>query len=279
MVHIARDRTDTHFDDDHPAQEGTVHFAHTSEAVRAWVHGWALSRGAAEPRSRPWGFTVDIGLPGHVTSHVLPTADAATVRELTESVTGPGVRLKAFVRAESLASWIAPGWSLSGGPGHLMSASLRPRPAHASASASLPGGYRLRTWTCDGVTHARVRTADDTRVARGQTAVIGTAAVIDKVETHPAHRRRGLGRLIMRTLTDAAVEQGATVGLLASTAAGRALYESTGWVVSAPLANALRGPEPGRRCTDPAPGHTAQGRTHAVRVLTHDPAASGHPYS
>ncbi|MEV0024063.1 GNAT family N-acetyltransferase [Streptomyces atroolivaceus] len=217
-----------------------MHFTNTSEAVRAWVHGWALSRGAAEPDASPWGFTVNIGLPGHVMSHVLPTADAATVREITASATGPGVWLKAFVRAESLASWIAPGWSLPGEPGYLMSTPLRP----ARAPAPLPHGYRLRTWTLDGVTHARVSAADGTRAARGQTAVTGATAVVDKVETHPAHRRRGLGRLIMHTLTDVAAEQGATVGLLASTAEGRALYETTGWAVSAPLANALRGPDP-----------------------------------
>ncbi|MFC9945017.1 GNAT family N-acetyltransferase [Streptomyces pratensis] len=222
-----------------------MHFTDTTEAVRAWVHGWALSRGAAEPDSSPWGFTVNIGLPGHVMSHVLPTADAATVREITGGATRPGVWLKAFVRAESLGSWIAPGWSLPGGPGYLMSARLRP--ARAGTPTAVPDGYRLSTWTRDGVTHARVCAADGTRAARGQTAVIGATAVVDRVETHPAHRRRGLGRLIMHTLTDSAAERGATTGLLASTAEGRSLYETTGWAVAAPLANALRGPDPATR--------------------------------
>jgi GNAT superfamily N-acetyltransferase len=217
-----------------------VHFTTTPEAVRAWVRGWALSRGAAEPDPSPWGFTVRLGQAGHPMSHVLPTADEATVRELTRSTTGPGVRLKAFVPAQSLASWISPGWSLPGEPGSLMSTSLRA----VRTPAPLPGGYRLRTWTHDDVTHARLIAADGTPAARGQTAVTGTVAVVDKVETHPAHRRRGLGRLVMNTLTGAAAEQGATSGLLASTAEGRALYESTGWIVAAPLANALREPDP-----------------------------------
>ncbi|MEV8229876.1 GNAT family N-acetyltransferase [Streptomyces sp. NPDC079167] len=220
-----------------------MHFTTTSEAVRAWVQGWALSRGAAEPDPSPWGFTVSTGPPAHATSHVLTVADAATVREIAEGPARPGVRLKAFVRTESLASWIAPGWSVADEPGYLMSAPLHP----ARAPAPLPHGYRLRTWTHDGVTHARVCADDGTPAARGQAAVTGVTAVVDKVETQPAHRRRGLGRLIMRTLTDAAAEQGATAGLLASSAEGRALYESTGWAVSAPLANALRGPDPARR--------------------------------
>ncbi|WP_405666024.1 GNAT family N-acetyltransferase [Streptomyces sp. NBC_01166] len=217
-----------------------MHFTHTSEAVHAWVHGWALSRGAAEPHPSSWGFTVSTGPPAHATSHVLTTADAATVREITAGTTRPGVRLKAFVRAESLASWITPGWSVADEPGYLMSTQLNP----ARTPALLPDGYRLRTWTQDGVTYAQVCAADGALAARGQAAVSGATAVIDKVETQPAHRRRGLGRLIMRTLTDAAAGRGAAVGLLASSAEGRALYESTGWAVSAPLANALRGPDP-----------------------------------
>ncbi|MFJ8864070.1 GNAT family N-acetyltransferase [Streptomyces sp. NPDC102451] len=225
-----------------PFTHASTPFTDTSEAVRAWVHGWAASRGAAEPSPRPWGFTVRTGPPAHATSHVLTAADAAAVREVTSGAARPGVRLKAFVRAESLASWIAPGWSLSGEPGHLMSAPLHPAPSRAPAP--LPDGYRLHTWTGDGVTHARVCAPDGTSAARGQAAVTGATAVIDKVETHLANRRRGLGRLIMRTLTEAAAEQGATFGLLASSAEGRALYESTGWSVSAPLANALRGPDP-----------------------------------
>ncbi|MFJ8888870.1 GNAT family N-acetyltransferase [Streptomyces sp. NPDC102402] len=229
-----------------------MHFTDTSEAVRAWVHGWALSRGTTAPSSMPWGFTVTIGLPGHAMSHVLPTADEATVRELTGSTTGPGVWLKAFVPAESLASWIAPGWSLPGAPGFLMSTALRT--GSPRIPPSLPGGYRLRTWARAGVTHARVHAPDGTTAARGQISVDGTNAVVDKVETHPAHRRRGLGRVIMGTLTGTAAERGATVGLLASTAAGRALYEATGWHVTAPLANALRGPDPARNARA---GHSA----------------------
>ncbi|MFJ8921388.1 GNAT family N-acetyltransferase [Streptomyces sp. NPDC102415] len=234
-----------------------MHFTTTSEAVRAWVHGWALSRGAGEPDPAPWGFTVTAGPPRHAVSHVLTTADAATVREVTADTTKPGVRLKAFVRAEAIAPWIAPGWSLSGEPGHLMSAPLHPARTPALLPL-LPHGYRLRTWTRDGVTYARVDAADGTQAARGQAAVTGATAVVDKVETHPGHRRRGLGRLIMRTLTDAAAEQGAKVGLLASSAEGRALYESTGWAVSAPLANALRGADPAER------------RTPGSRAGTHD---------
>ncbi|MYT20995.1 GNAT family N-acetyltransferase [Streptomyces sp. SID7760] len=217
-------------------------FAHTAQAVRAWVHGWSASRGAAEPVATGWGFTIDVGLHGHVMRHVLHSADEATVREITEHSAAPGVWLKAFVPPETLGPWLAPGWHLAGGPGHLMAASL---PATAArAPGQLPGGYRMTTWTRDGVTRALVRGADGSFAARGQIAVTGHTSVVDQVETDPAHQRRGLGRLVMHRLAAAAVEQGATAGVLGATPEGRALYGAMGWRVLAPLTSVLRGPDP-----------------------------------
>ena len=120
-------------------------FRNTAEAVAAWAEGWALSRGAAEPVSCSWGFTIDVGLPQHVMRHVLTTADEPTVRKITEDATAPGAWLKAFVASETLTPWLAPGWSLAGGPGFLMAAPLR------ASGAGAPGGYRTRTWNRAGV--------------------------------------------------------------------------------------------------------------------------------
>lgn len=255
-----------------------MHFTDTTEAVRAWVHGWALSRGAGEPRSTPWGFTVITGPPANSTNHVLPAADETTVRELTGSHTLPGAWLKAFVPADSLASWITPGWSLPGAPGFLMSTTL----GSAGAPAPLRDGYRLHTWTGAGVTHARVHAPDGTCAARGQIAVDGTTAVVDKVETHAAHRRLGLGRVVMAALTAAASERGATVGLLASSAEGRALYEATGWLVAAPWptpgegrtrsADTPSARPPHRPCTGSGV-RAARARTSPYAHCPHDPAA------
>ncbi|XUL91699.1 GNAT family N-acetyltransferase [Streptomyces galilaeus] len=108
----------------------------------------------------------------------------------------------------------------------------------------VPAGYRLRTWSRAGVTRALVRTEDGAFAARGQIAVTGSTAVVDQVETGPAHRRRGLGRLVMAVLADAAAGQGAVVGVLGATPEGRALYERVGWCVLAPLTSVVRGPDP-----------------------------------
>ncbi|MEV7560248.1 GNAT family N-acetyltransferase [Streptomyces sp. NPDC089795] len=174
--------------------------------------------------------------------HVLHSADEATVHKITQHVTAPGVWLKAFVPPETLEPWLAPGWHLAGGSGYLMSAALPVAPTRAPGP--IPAGYRLNTWTRDGVTRALVRTADGVFAARGQIAVTGHTAVVDQVETDQAHRRRGLGHLVMHRLTEAASEQGATAGVLGATTEGRALYERMGWRVLAPLTSAERGPDP-----------------------------------
>ncbi|MFF7351528.1 MULTISPECIES: GNAT family N-acetyltransferase [Streptomyces] len=215
-------------------------FGSTAEAVRAWVEGWAVSRGAAEPTCEPWGFTVQVGLPKEVARHVLTAADEATVRKLAES-SPAGVALKAFVAAGTLAAWLPPGWRLLDGHAVLMAAAL----AEAEAAPGLPDGYLLSSWSRGGVTRVAVRAADGAFAARGQMAVTGATAAVDQVETAPAHRRRGLGRVVLGTLAEAGTRQGARAAVLGATEEGRALYEALGWRVQAPLSAAMRTAETG----------------------------------
>ncbi|MDC7340105.1 GNAT family N-acetyltransferase [Streptomyces lydicus] len=65
---------------------------------------------------------------------------------------------------------------------------------------------------------------------------------MDRVRTDEAHRRRGLGDFVMRTLVDSAVADGAVLGVLGATAAGRALYETLGWKKHATLAECVYRP-------------------------------------
>ncbi|MFJ6440866.1 GNAT family N-acetyltransferase [Streptomyces sp. NPDC091649] len=213
-----------------------------AEAVRSWVEGWAVSRGAAPPVSEPWGFTVDVGLSGQVTRHVLTDADESLVRELTETVTVPDTWLKLFLPPRTVASWAAPGWRLDD-DGFLMSALLR------TDDAVAPDGYRVRTWARGGVTRVLVLAEDGAFAARGQVAMPGPGctAVFDQVETSPAHRRKGLGSLVMRTLENAAVASGSSSAVLAATVEGRALYASLGWRTHSPLTSLVRDVPPQRR--------------------------------
>ncbi|MFF3320687.1 GNAT family N-acetyltransferase [Streptomyces sp. NPDC002889] len=210
-------------------------FESTALTIRAWVDGWVVSRGAADPVVRPWGFTVDVGQVTHATRHVLTADDEATVRKVAAEVAAPSVWLKVFADPGAVRSWVGPTWAVDE-PGWLMSARLRRTPT------AVPDGYTLTTWTRGGVTRALVVAADGSFAARGQIAPTGPTAVVDQVETSAAHRRKGLGSLVMRTLHNTAVDQGATIGVLGGTPDGRALYESLGWQVQAPLVSLFHVP-------------------------------------
>ncbi|MFE0472272.1 GNAT family N-acetyltransferase [Streptomyces sp. NPDC058947] len=205
--------------------------------VRAWVDGWVVSRGAAPPVAEPWGWTIDVGLYGHVTRHVFGATgedlEETTVRKVAGAVTGDGVWLKAFRDPAEVAGWLDDSWWIDPEPGYLMTV-----PLAAGDAPDLPDGFRLRTWSRGAVTQLMVAAPDGSLAARGQITPTGDTAVADRIETAPEHRRKGLGSLVMRTLQCAAARQGARTGVLAGTPAGRGLYESLGWEVAAVLTSA-----------------------------------------
>lgn len=87
------------------------------------------------------------------------------------------------------------------------------------------------TFRWDLSDHAMTYTveAGDRVAAVGSVGVLDGVATFDRVETTPAFQRRGLGRHVMATLTVQAMGRGATHGVLAASAPGRALYTSLGW--------------------------------------------------
>jgi GNAT superfamily N-acetyltransferase len=200
-----------------------------SRLAREWVLGWAVSRGTKPPVEQAEGFRIDVGLPNHVARYVLLDADEAAVRRVAGAVTLPNTWLKAFVSPEVVAAWLPPGWT-AGPPAFLMATDLHP------SAVRVPDGYALSAETRAGVTFVRVLSADGAAAAHGQIAATGECAVVDMVETDPAHQRRGLGSLVMRTLANDAVARGASTGVLGASIEGRALYEALGWRVHAPLA-------------------------------------------
>ncbi|WP_030955430.1 MULTISPECIES: GNAT family N-acetyltransferase [unclassified Streptomyces] len=209
--------------------------------VQAWVNGWIVSRGAAPPVTEPWGWTIDMGMFGHVTRHVLGTTgddlDETTVRKVAGAVTGHGVWLKAFRDPSVVAGWLDDSWWIDPEPGYLMTV-----PLTMGDVPDVPDGYRPHMWSRGGVTRLMVAAPDGSLAARGQIAPTGETAVVDQIETAPGHRRKGLGSLVMRTLQHAAARQGARTGVLAGTPAGRGLYETLGWDVVALLTSARHGP-------------------------------------
>lgn len=202
------------------------------DTVRAWVDGWVISRDTPPPVPEPWGYRVDVGLPGHLVRHILPAPTPALIQHLTGTITAPGTWLKLCAPADLIAPWLPAGWDIEP-PEFMMTAALRPEPVKA------PAGYTAAVTTRSGVTVARLLTTAGEMAARGQLAVAGRTAVVDRVETAPGHRRRGLGSVVMRTLTAAAHAAGATGGVLVATPEGRALYERLGWRLHSPMTAAV----------------------------------------
>lgn len=195
----------------------------TMRVVTDWVWGWALSRGTPDPVPEPDGYRIDVGLPGHRVRYVLPDPASAVPR--AAGLTEPGTWLKVCGSQLRLGAR----WTI-GAPEYLMSIELgTPRPI------TPPEHYTVELHSTGALCDAVVRTCGGEYAARGRVAVRGRAAVIDMVETDPAHRRRGLGSVVMAELSRAAAERGAERAVLVATEAGRALYEKLGWTVESSI--------------------------------------------
>ncbi|MFF7633735.1 GNAT family N-acetyltransferase [Kitasatospora sp. NPDC008050] len=209
--------------------------AGVSELVRMWIDGWVVSRGASDPVAEPWGWTIDVGKAGHVARHVLPEPTGLQVGRLVAATGAPGTWLKLFADDDTARSWVTPDWELAD-PAYLMSCPL------GAEQVRIPAGYVRTSWTRGNVVRVLIRTTDGHFAARGQLAVAGGVGVPDQIETAPAHRRRGLGGVVMRTLQNAAHQAGAETGVLVASSAGRALYTTLGWTARSPMASLCYAP-------------------------------------
>lgn len=199
--------------------------ARTSQIVTDWVWGWALSRSTPDPVTEPDGYRVDVGLPEHRVRYVLP--DPSSVGPRAAGITEPGTWLKVCGSPDQVR--LSPRWTVSA-PEYLMSIELGTRPF-----ITPPDHYIVELQSTGDVHDAVVRTASGEYAAKGRVAVRGRAAVIDMVETDPAHRRRGLGSVVMSELSRAALDRSAVRAVLVATEAGRGLYEKLGWTVESPM--------------------------------------------
>lgn len=72
-------------------------------------------------------------------------------------------------------------------------------------------------------------------VASGSVAIYGDFAIFDGLETDSAHRRRGLGMMMMKSLTARALDHPVTTGLLVASTSGQRLYNKLGWESLSPV--------------------------------------------
>ena len=198
------------------------------ELGAAWVRGWVVSRGTQGARRTPWGLRVEVGRPRHMARYVMLETREALVRDLVGRARTPGLWLKVFEEPEVVEPWLSRDWTRDA-PGWLMAVDL------AGARVAAPEGYDIETVRTGDVVCVLIQAADGTLAARGQAGLAGEVAVVDQVSTEPAHQRRGLGSVVLRTLANQALDAGAQTGILSATVEGRALYESLGWKSYAPL--------------------------------------------
>lgn len=205
------------------------------ELAGVWVRGLAAARRSPQPVEVAWGLRVDVGRTRERVRHVLLRSDEATVRAAAATADEPNVWIKAFVVPEQGSAWLGPDWQYRGTEFVMTAALTNPTPR-------LPDGYAVSAEETDGIVHVRVRTVEGDVAAAGYATVTDGVAVMDRVATYPEHQRRGLGTLVMDTLAATAVERGAHTAVLGATDEGRALYESLGWTLLAPLAGFVHQP-------------------------------------
>ncbi|MGJ9423665.1 GNAT family N-acetyltransferase [Aeromicrobium sp. CF3.5] len=197
-----------------------------------WLTGWVRLRGLRVETLDGWPL-VHVNSLSRRTELICADPSLDVVRELLPHVADDPEAMLTVVGADlsacRAAAWGA-GVRVARDDETLMTTHL----STDRATAAVPPGLH----TDIEIVGSRLiyRVIDSDRVAAEGTLGIDDGwATFDEIETLPSHRRRGLGRHVMTVLSARAVEAGATQGILAATADGRALYESLGWTVEREL--------------------------------------------
>lgn len=192
--------------------------------LATWATGYCRARGYGDPVSGPAGLWFHIGFPDQLGRHVITSAfEPQAYRRLAAGIVEPFTYVEALGPRETILPHVPASWTVRD-PAWLMATRLAALP-----DAEPPPGYTLRLIETDNKLHIDIDGPDGDPAATGRCGLNGEAVTFDRIITEEAHRRRGLGGLIMRRLTNAALERGARDGVLIATPDGRALYSTLGW--------------------------------------------------
>lgn len=195
----------------------------------AWLAGRSLARGLPLPFRDRGGWRAEVGSETELRRWVF-AALTPEFRALASEIADPRLRLRAMVGDEAMRAALPAGWAL-GAPSFAMTGSLA-----AAGRAPLPPGYRIETRSSVHDSHVFIFATSGELAASGHLGHAREALVVDRIVTEAAHRRRGLARVVMAALAEAAGD--GRPGLLVATVAGKPLYASLGWRVVSPYASA-----------------------------------------
>jgi len=191
--------------------------------IEIWAFGYALTRGYPVPNRVRTGLWLEIGRPDQRGRFVLPRFDPKTFSELAQSITEPGIYIEAPASHEAAVPLLPDDWTVRE-RAYLMTTTFG-----ATERLSPAAGYRLLTREEGGAIKVEVTRDDGELAASGSAGLADGHAVFDQILTQPAHRRLGLGTVVMNALTNRALEHGTRQGALIATPDGRALYQTLGW--------------------------------------------------
>ena len=190
--------------------------------LRAWLSGRSIARGLPAPVDDGGGFRIDTNSEAEVRRWIFPQP-CDGLAALAQSITQPRHVLKLCDEASVLRSIVPDRWQIQP-PGYFM------RGHGAAPPHPLPDGYRIAVMQTGPIAEVRLLSEDGVLAASGVSAETADAFVYDRIVTEPAHRRKGLGRIVMATL-GAARRNHATPELLVASEDGKALYAALGWDV------------------------------------------------
>jgi GNAT superfamily N-acetyltransferase len=198
------------------------------DLVRAWAEAWAVARKLPAPVADHGGLRIDTGSPTETRRYVFARATPG-LRVLAQATEEPRVFIKLCAPDEALDALTPPRWVLE--PACWVM-TCRDGPALAP---TLAPEYTLQLSTDGPNCDARIVTAAGEIAASGHAAEHAGVFVYDRIVTDAAHRRKGLGRMVMTALCSARRSPDA-LQVLVATPDGRALYETMGWSVHSPYA-------------------------------------------
>lgn len=212
------------------------------ELVRRWQEGWSLSRGWTTVEDDDDGILIIRAKDeGRAMEYVVLDSDdrperveraAGLAREAGGGRGAGYVTLATFDRDARVEQLEDLGLEVERERDWLMTIQLSEHPA-----LRLHDRYTLMSELDSDLIITRA-TLHGAVVSSGRMAVIGEDAVADRIETDPAHRRRGLGSAVMAAMVQAATSKGARRGILIASTDGLRLYRGLGWKVVADIVSA-----------------------------------------